>query len=82
MAKDTFDVCFSVLDASGRMGGKSSRPFANHKSGFVGFAQWVVNWQTPGVEQCFTMGGILREPGTCTSKTGNTGQEVSAKPGL
>jgi transposase len=55
IAKDKFDVCFSVLDASGRVVVKSSRSFANHKSGFVTFDQWVVKWQTSGVELCFTM---------------------------
>src|SRR5690349_1208272 len=55
MAKDTFDVCFSVLDASGRLVVKSSRQFANHQSGFVALDQWVVKWQAPGVELCFTM---------------------------
>jgi hypothetical protein len=37
IAKDKFDVCFSVLDASGRMAIKSSRKFANHQSGFACF---------------------------------------------
>jgi len=55
IAKDKFDVCFSLVDASGRVVVKSSRQFDNHKSGFVAFDQWIVKWQDPGVELCFTM---------------------------
>jgi transposase len=55
IAKDKFDVCFSVVDASGRIVVKSRRQFDNHKSGLAAFDQWVVKWQAPGVELCFTM---------------------------
>lgn len=55
IAKDKFDVCFSVVDESGRLVVKSSRQFDNHKSGFVAFDQWIVKWQDPHVELCFTM---------------------------
>jgi transposase len=55
IAKDKFDACFCVLDENQRAVVKSSRKFANSKSGFAAFDQWVAKWQAPSLEICFTM---------------------------
>lgn len=55
LAKDKFDACFSVTDEKQRVVVKSTRRFANNKSGFTAFDQWVAKWQSLTEQTWFVM---------------------------
>lgn len=55
MAKDKFDVCFSILNEQQHTIVKSTRQFKNNKGGFAAFDAWVRKMQSEGVDTWFVM---------------------------
>jgi transposase len=55
MGKDKFDACFCVLNDQQRIIVKSSRKFANSKSGFAEFDAWVKKLQSEPVQTWFVV---------------------------
>jgi transposase len=55
IAKDKFDVCFSVMDDKQKVTVKSTRRFANTTKGFTDFDAWVNKFTQAGISIAFVV---------------------------